>query len=1049
MLVSVFALWLFCALPARAQTPTGVVSGVVMDSAGARLAGARVTMINRDTGLTRNLLTSTEGDFSAAALPSGVYQIRIEATGFPPLERSITVEAGTTTTVNLSLQLGKVTEQVTVDDAAPLIHYEQNQVGGLVSRRQIENLPLNGRNFLDLAKLEPGVTSPVPTTNNRMLVPILGAGLQVLPRIGYTRVTVDGANVNFIASIGATLQVSQEVVQEFQISTVNFDLSTSLTTDGAINVVTRSGGKDLHGSGFYFYRDHNLAAYPGLSRDPNNPNPFFQRSQFGYQFSGPVRKGRVFFFTSFERNDQRGVLSIQPRSPDFAPLGGVFPSPYLGNQFNLRFDVRLQPNHNGFVRYTHDGNRAFAPNDGRNNVLPSGWSRLTNWVDQSIGGLTSVLSPRLVNDLRFSYFFIRSPETPASGDDCPRCLGVGDARVSIPDAGLMFGKARTLSFVGRRYQLTESLMWQRGSHHLRFGFDWEHAAYSPQLIDQQPATMTLYSPLQVRNFNALAPVAAQIPLPSSFLTLEDILRLPLKSFSTGVGSGFVPFRDLRKYRRLDLYRLYAADTWHIGPRLTLNYGLAWSYEPNSLNTDLTKPKLLTAILGPDGLNAPSAQIFNLSPTVGFAWTATRDGKTVIRGGAGRYFDPVSFNSVNIANERLALSPAGTGRRNVPGSSIFYPGPLDFTSRPTSFTGADLLTLLPAIRAELLRQLNPDNHDFTIRNIDRDKSGQDLSDPFYETPYALHINLGLQRELARNLVLSADFAWRRFLHNFIPGVDYNRFFSAQGPVIPRCSPAQRNDVTAVCSAGAITFDNSTGIAQYKGLLVRLEKRFSARTQFLASYALGSYTGTNGPGGNQFPGTGFNNNNWSESNGPLPTDLRHVLNLSGFVDLPWRFQFSVNISAYGRPPFSVYVSGIDFNGDGTQNDLLPGTRVNQFNRGLGKDDLARLVERYNQEFAGKLTASNQIAPRLTLPADFSFNDNFFTQDLRLSRSFSFGSERLRLMLLCEVFNLFNTANLVQYSGNIADTAAFGKPGARFSQVFGSGGPRAFQLGVRLSF
>ena len=883
---------------------------------------------------------------------------------------------------------------------------------------------------------------------------MLGAGLQVNPRIGYTRVTVDGANINLIASIGATLQVSQEAVQEFQISTVNFDLSTSLTTDGAINIVTRSGGKDFHGSGFYFYRDHNLAAYPGLSHDPKNPNPFFQRIQFGFQLGGPIRKDRAFFFTSYERNNQRGVLSIQPPSTDFAALGGVFPSPYFGNQFNLRFDVHLNPNQNGFVRYTHDGNRAFAPFDGNNNALPSGWSRLTNWVDQSIGGLTSLLSPHVVNDLRFSYFFISSSEAPASIDDCSRCLGVGSARVSIPDAGVTFGRARTLSFVGRRYQLTESLMWQRGSHRLRFGFDWEDAAYSPQQVDQEPATITLYSPLRVRDFNATAPPAAQIPLPSSFLTLDDILRLPLKSYSTSVGPGFVPFRDFRKYRRTDLYRLYAAETWRIGPRLTLNYGLAWSYEPNSLNTDLTKPKLLTAILGANNLNPPRAQTANFSPTLGFAWAATRDGKTLIRGGAGRYFDPVSFNSVNIANERRALSPAGTGRRSVSGTSV---GVFDFKNVPTRFTAADLMTILPGIRADLLQQLNPGNRDFTYRNIDVDKMGlnSNLTDPFYKTPYALHFSLGVQRELARDLVLSVDFVRRRFLHNFISGqssgqsgIDYNRFNSAH-QVIPTCSPAQLKDVTAVCSNGAITFDNTTGIAQYQGLLVRLEKRFSRRTQFLASYALGSYTGTNGPGSVQFPGTGFNNFDWFESNGPLPTDRRHILNLSGFVDLPRKFQVSFSISAYSRPPFSVYVSGRDFNWDGTQNDLLPGTRVNQFNRGLGKDDLALLVAQYNQQFAGKPTASGPIAPRLTLPANYSFNDNFFTQDVRLSRSFSLGSDRVRLVLMGEVFNLLNTANLIQYSGNIADTAAFGQPGARFSQIFGSGGPRAFQFGARISF
>ena len=113
------------------------------------------------------------------------------------------------------------------------------------------------------------------------------------------------------------------------------------------------------------------------------------------------------------------------------------------------------------------------------------------------------------------------------------------------------------------------------------------------------------------------------------------------------------------------------------------------------------------------------------------------------------------------------------------------------------------------------------------------------------------------------------------------------------------------------------------------------------------------------------------------------------------------------------------------------------------------MALLVAQYNQQFAGKPTASNPFAPRLTLPANYSFNDNFFTQDLRLSRTFSLGSERVRLVLIGEVFNLLNTANLVQYSGNIADTAAFGQPGARFSQIFGSGGPRAFQFGARISF
>lgn len=1028
---------------AHAQAPTGTIIGVVTDATGAGVAGAHITITNRATGLSRNPTTSAEGDYSAAALPPGVYRVTAEAAGFTPLERTATVETGATTTLNLTLQAGAVSEQVTVNTSSAVINSEQHQVGGLVSRQQIENLPLNGRNFLELAKLEPGVTNPARLNDNRVFVSFLGSGLQTVPRVGYSRVTVDGASITIPGHSGVIFQVSQEVVQEFQLSTVNFDVSTSLASNGAINIVTRSGGNDYHGDVFFFFRDQHLAAYPGLRRDASNPHPLFQRKQFGFRMGGPVRRDRAFFFATYERHDQRGVASIQP--PEFAAVGGIFPSPYLGNQFNARADVHLNTNHNAFARYTHDGNSAFVNTFVPNN-LPSGWVRQTNRAGQGLLALTSVLSFRIVNDLRFSYFFVNTPVGRATSEDCPGCFGLGSPRITISDGSLAFGDGGTVSFGGGRYQLTDSLVWQKGNHRIRLGFDWEHATntYSNEGVTTR---ITLWSPRQVQT----------IQLPASFTTPDDILELPLQSFETTIGSGMVPWRDFRPHRVLDLYRLYAGDTWRVGPRLTVNYGLAWSYEPNALNHDLTKPALLIPILGADGLNAPDVQVGNFSPTLGFAWGATHDGKTVVRGGAGRYFDPAASNHFNnFRNERQQLSPLGTGNISVPGSSIRWQGgTLEFLQRPTAFTGAQLLSILPDLRAELLRTRNPDNRDFAVRNIDFTKSGANLYDPSFQTPYAIHLSLGVQRELPGGIVLNADVVWKRFIHTFINGIDYNRWNSLAGPVIPACTQQQRNDVTAVCSNGNIYFDTTIGRAQYKGLLVRAEKRFSGRAQFLASYALGSYVGTNGTGvgtseasGGRF--FGFNNDDWFENYGPLPTDLRHILNLSGLANLPWRLQVAFSVSAYSRPPFAPYVNGVDFNGDGTINDLLPGTRVNQFNRALDKGDLVRLVDRYNQEVAGKpLCCNQQPARRLALPADYAFGDSFFTQDLRLSHTVPLGRERVRLVLIGEVFNLLNTANLVGYSGNIANSAQFGQPGARFSQVFGSGGPRAFQLGARISF
>ena len=380
----------------HAQTPTGTVSGVVTDPASAPVAAARVHLTNLDSGLTRILTTSGEGEYSAAALPPGVYRVTAEATGFSVLERTAIVETGAITTVNLPLQVGELSEQVRVDDIAPLITYEHHQVGGLVSRQQIENLPLNGRNFLELAKLEPGVTNPTRLNDNRTFVSFLGSGLQTVPRVGYSRVTVDGASINTPGNAGVIFQVSQGVVKEFQLSTVNFDVTTSLASNGAINIVTRSGGNDYHGEGFFFYRDQHLAAYPGLRRDASNPNPFFQRQQFGFQMGGPIRKDRAFFFASFERHDQRGVASIQPLTPEFAALGGIFSTPYTGDLFSVRSDLRLNSRHNAFARYTDDGNRTFA-NAFTPSTLPSGWTHQTNHSRQArrcnVGRLSRLFRP--------------------------------------------------------------------------------------------------------------------------------------------------------------------------------------------------------------------------------------------------------------------------------------------------------------------------------------------------------------------------------------------------------------------------------------------------------------------------------------------------------------------------------------------------------------------------------------------------------------------------------------------------------------------------------
>jgi carboxypeptidase family protein len=1050
---TVFLTALVAVAVARAQAPTGIITGVVTDPTGAAVTGARITITNRASRLARNLTTSAEGDYSAAALLSGVYKVTVEAEGFSLLERAATVEAGTTTTVNLTLQVGAVIEKISVTDVAPLIHYEQHQVSGLVSRAQIENLPLNGRSPLELAKLEPGNTTPVRASNNRTLTPVLAA--PVGNNGSRTRVTVDGGSIMQVFNGGSAMNFSQEVVEEFQLTSINFDLATGMTASGAVNIVTRSGGNEFHGGGFYFFRDHNLAAYPALQRDPINPDPFFRRSQFGFYLGGPVRRDRAFFFANWELNNQQGVVSVQPLTPEFAQLGKIAPSPLSGSLLSARLDFRASKNNYFFVRYSHDGSRAFGPSTtnvvvgASAGTLPSNWTAQRAWADQSIAALTSTLRPTLVNEFRFSYFFISSSEKAGRPDDCQEgCIGLGSPQISIPFDNILIGRSLNVENLGRRYHLADSLSWQKGTHRFRFGLEYEHNRGGLITTANEPVQMVLYSPAEVRTYNALPTTRPdlRIPLPSSFTTIEDILRLPIISFTVGIGDPLPYQPDIGRVRTSHVWHVYGHDTWRLNPRLTLNYGLGWFYDPHP-NLDLSKPEYLTKILGREGLKPPRAERNDFSPSLGLAWAATRDARTVIRGGGGIYYDMFNINPLQLDLERVSLGPRGTGRTaylssripnplpNIPGVPLGRP--LFFQTAPTLFTGTNLMSILPVVRADLLaRRGDPKNRDFSIRNVELDKLGT-VSAHDIATPYATHINLGVQREVARDFVVSADFVYRFFI-NSLSSFDYNRFSSAAGPVIPTCVGAQRDDPQAFCSSGPITVFNNSGRFKYRGLLVRAEKRFSSRTQFLASYAYSSSIGLN---------TG-NNDTWFEYYNPLDRDVPHILNLSAIVELPFSMRVSLNSTYYSKQPFTAFIAGVDFNSDGTNGDVLPGTRSNQFNRGLAKEDLRRLVDEFNRDFAGKRTLRNQAIPQIDLPADYQFGDNYVTQDLRLSRSFVL-REKYRLTLIGEVFNLFNIANLSGHSENLTNPSTFGQPTRRVDQVFGSGGPRAFQLAARVSF
>ncbi len=1043
---------LFSLMTAFAQAPVGTVAGAVGDDSGAVVVGAAITVTNVETGLKRELKSSSEGTFSVPALPAGRYEVRAQMAGFRQTIREATVVVGSTTTVDLKLQVGAVTETVTVDAATAQISYDSHKIDGVIGRTQIESLPLNGRSFLQLAFLEPGVgvgTESLAQYNAQFGVSVLGGSS------GKTALTVDGGNVRNALNGGSAQNFSQEVVEEFQISSANFDLSTGIAASGAINIVSRSGGNDFHGAGYFFFRDNNLSAYPALRRNPFALDPFFARRQSGFLVSGPIKKDKLFFFFNMENNNQDAVVTVQPDSPYFAALAQNYSNPYDGKQISAKFDYRVTENHNLFARYSHDGNSGYGPRSG--SPLPSNWLVNRNWADQSIMGLTSTFSPTLVNDFRFAYHYWTNRNLHPTENECPGCLGIGLPEMSVVGTNVRFGNTSNAPQGRdiRRYNLVNNMTMQRGAHRMRFGGSYENSPFTGFWAFGDPAAGQLWGPdIMVAN---RIPLAA-FGLPSQFLTNADVLKLPLAVFAMGIGDPSQPppyQKDKAGNNRR--YHTYWQDTWRISKKLTMNYGLAWQFESTLVNGDLSKPALLAPLM--ESLQPTKPTYSNWSPSLGFAWNPFNDNKTVFRAGAGFYYDTTELSQ--RLGERAAIGPVGNGRQQIGGQSVAntiagivnpIPGllpnvtvgtPLDFRTLPTGFRFSDLMSILPQVRATAeAATANPNPNDLSVRNINISKQGTDIYPYRYGPGYSRHITAGVQRQLRKDLVVNADFVYRHGFREDLGALDYNRFFRLSGPVIPRCAnAAQAAAPLANCSTGSIGIRTPAGRSVYRALLVKVDKRFSKRFQMLASYAFTAAQGMNGV---------TNLDNWFENWGP--SGGRHGLNVSGIVDLPFKVQLSFISAISTRGAYRPQVGSVDLDGDGQDTAFLPGWNVPD--RHPTKDRLEKGVAAWNAAWPDLAngqrprTSRGQTIPKLTLPSDYSFGDNFSSQDIRLTKSLLF-RDRYKLNLFVEGFNVFNIANLGGISNSLNNPASFGVPTSRAGQVFGSGGPRAFQLGGRFSF
>jgi hypothetical protein len=1078
--------------PVFAQAPTGSINGTVADQTGAVIPNASVTVTNKADANVRTLTTNADGLYSAPALPSGDYEVRAEVSGFKTLIRQAQVAAGGTTSVDMAMTLGQANDVVNVEETAAQINYESHTVAGVIARQTIQELPINGRSFLSLATLEPGVTTTpgVPAQFNSLVnITTLGGG-------GYTRLTIDGGIVNDEwEGTGATsMNFSQEVVSEFQLSTVNFDVTAGIGTGGQLNIVTRSGGNDYHGSGYFLFRDHNMAAYPGLKRptDPSNPsqfcvvptssacssvqNPYFGRRNPGFWVGGPIMRNKLFFFANYEYMNQKQVYVLQEDLNSLRGLSGTPISPYHNTLFSSRFDYTLSSKHTIFARYSHDGNVGFGPYGGTV-PLQSSWSNNDNWSDQSIVGLTSVLTTNIVNDARFQYHYWRSLVEIAGASQCAApCPGLGLPSLVVPNAqGALYGGVSDNSpqpRQGRVYELVDNVSWQKGAHRIRFGADYERIVTKNTWTFCQLGCLGVYAPENVISGANPAVLAASgyVP-PSNVSTSADLLSLPVFNTSSSIYSGidvgdgrFPGPYDRTAFNHNDRPKFYGADTWKINSNLTVNAALGWEFE-TGLWYNLPFPQYLAPIVGANNLAAPKTNYKQFAPQLGFAYALGKDKKTVIRGGAGMFWD--SEPLWHHFRAGASLGPVGNGRTTLTAGSLtnIYPGIVNLATGAPLKVGDPLplntltnMTLqqfvniynqqLPVLNQQLA-PTPPSSGSFSVSGIDVAKTAVELHTPDFKIMRSYQTSLGVQRDMGHDMILQVDWARRQFENVDLGELDLNRsaqFIGGQpAPVIPTCTAAQKFVPGQECSTGSITFWVPQGRTVYNGLLVKLQKRLSHRYSFTASYALQSQLTVVAPTlnlDNYFSTYGQNLN-------------RQTFNVAGLGSLRYGFKLSINNSMLTRLPVEPTISGYDLNGAGSTTLpitlAVPGQQYNCFNITCSNSDLQKLVSTFNSTLAGTKDARGTAIKSIAIPSNYELGAPKLDTDVRLTKEFVF-KEKYRAEAFVEGFNIFNIANLTGYSFAITPGTAspsFGQPTSRVGQVFGSGGPRAFEVGARVSF
>jgi len=948
-LLGLFAVLLLAsAVIAQTTISTGSIVGTVTDPSGAIVSGAKVSITNKGTNQVITTTANSSGSFASGALIPGEYSVRVEASGFKTADVGVVVQVNTTATASVKLSLGQSSQIVEVQGTEVAVNTEQATVQGVLTADQIENLPINGRNFLDLAQLEPGVQIQDggtfdPTKNGFSSVSFGG-------RFGRTaRIEVDGVDISDETVGTTTANIPLGAIQESSLQQSSLDLSTELTSSGSVNVTTKSGTNALHGDGFYYFRDQNLnAALPGDSTN------YFQRNQFGGSIGGPILKDRLFFFVDIEHNKQDLLDPVEPGGP-FTSLVGSFTSPFRETEGDGRIDYQFR-RFKIFYRFAYDQNKSVLP------FIPNSFQPFAN-VDHDRNHVVGVdfNTGRYTHSIRLGYskfqngiadavtgssIFDPAPgiELAIGGD--PNCLTAGlDPFCSGPN--FLAPQATLQSDHQVKYDGSTSYK----NHIFRFGFGFNHI-HGGGLAE----------------FLGLAPAVNAITTATTFNTFPggaaNPLNYPADNVTLGNGQGFsselpafgYPGGGLGPDNRLSFY---VGDAWKARPNLTVSLGLRYVRDTGRTDSDIGPIPALDqwdnqfySGLG-NRVNQPNE---NFAPQLGVAWDPFGRGKTVVRGGIGLFYENSIWNN-NLFDRParlqqglfLGMQPACHNGQAEP---YTLPGTTTVVD-PTGICGEAIGTAAPAIIA-LQQQYQaatlaagPASNGSYIGNAladGIDVTGTNLFAPDYRTPRSVQMNIGVQQEIKPGTVLTVDYLRNISTHtlltidtNHIGDAQYFSLGAAQSAVSATnnafgCGTGfDAGSINCAITAGASIADYAgngldsgyslcggfacpsaafaginpnlganqmlfpIGRSVYNGLQASLRQqvrnpvRGVKSMNLQISYALSRYVST--ARDSDFINFAQDNDNPLKYIGPNALDRTHQFSFGGTADLPGRFRFSL--------------------------------------------------------------------------------------------------------------------------------------------------------------